>query len=217
MATVSPLIPFEPTGPSPREVARDQSLLEIDHELDSLLERIEDEIEGQGEAGREAMDRLQAFAEAMNLKVDRIGRYLSVMETRAAYCRKEAARLAARAKRAESKIERTKQMVLYYLATHNLTKLETDNTTLRRQKNSQDSVIVRNAEGIPSELKRYEVTVDGGVWMRLLPVLPEDLAAAMQASVRNTEPLNGAIKQYFAAGKTIEGVEVKRLFHLRAS
>jgi len=43
------------------------------------------------------------------------GRYLSVMEKRATHCKKEAARLAARARRTESKIGRTKQMVLYYL------------------------------------------------------------------------------------------------------
>jgi hypothetical protein len=48
-------------------------------------------------------------------------------------------------------------------------------------------------------------------------VLPEDLAAAMQSSVKNAEPQNSAIKQYFADGKTIDGAEVKRLFHLRVS
>jgi hypothetical protein len=33
--------------------------------------------------------------------------------------------------------------------------------------------------------------------------------------VKFTEPSNAAIKQHFASGKTIEGVEVKRLHHLR--
>jgi hypothetical protein len=56
----------------------------------------------------------------MNVKVDRIGRYLSVMETRAEHCRQEAARYAQRAKRAQSKIDRTKSMVLYYLESHDL-------------------------------------------------------------------------------------------------
>ena len=137
------------------------------------------------------------------------------METRAAHCKKEAARLAARAKRAESKIGRTKQMVLYYLESHNLARLETDETTLRRQRNSQDSVIVANDAVIPPDLQRYELKVDGDLWVKLFPVLPEDLAAALEATVKNSEPLHTAIKQYFAEGKTIEGVQVKRLFHLR--
>ena len=217
MAAATSLIPFDynPSSPSAKQVAEDNSLLKIDQELDVLLEQIEDEIEEQGVASKESMDRLQVFAEAMNLKVDRIGRYLSVMETRATHCKKEAARLAARAKRAENKIGRTKQMVLYYLESHNLARLETDETTLRRQKNSQDSVIVANDAVIPADLKRYELKVDGDLWMKLLPSLHDDLAAALQAAVKNSEPLHAAIKQYFAEGKSIEGVQVKRLFHLR--
>ena len=214
MAAATSLIPFD-MNPTARQVADDNSLLEIDQELDALLEQIEDEIEEQGEASKQSMDLLQVFAEAMNLKVDRIGRYLSVMETRAAHCKKESTRLAARAKRAESKIGRTKQMVLYYLESHNLARLESNETTLRRQKNSQDSVIVANDATIPPALKRYELKVDGDLWVRLFPVLPQDLAAALEAAVKNSEPLHTAIKQYFAEGKTIEGVQVKRLFHLR--
>ena len=214
MAAATSLIPFD-MDPTARQVADDNSLLEIDQELDAVLEQIEDEIEEQGEASKQSMDLLQVFAEAMNLKVDRIGRYLSVMETRAAHCKKEAARLAARAKRAESKTGRTKQMVLYYLESHNLARLETDETTLRRQKNSQDSVIVTSDAVIPTDLMRYELKVDGELWMKLLPVLPKDLATALESTVKSAEPLHAAIKQYFAEGKSIEGVQVKRLFHLR--
>jgi hypothetical protein len=81
-------------APSPTEVADDHSLLKLDYELDLLLEQIEDEIEESGEASKEAMDRLQLFCQPMNVKVDRIGRYLGVMKTRAAHCKEEAARKA---------------------------------------------------------------------------------------------------------------------------
>src|ERR1700761_6138870 len=134
MATASPLFPFEPSAATPSEIAGDHSLLKIDHELDLLMERIEDEIEEHGEASKEVMDLMELFGKAMNLKVDRIGRYLTAMEARAAYCRKEADRLARRAKRSESKLERTKEMVLYYLASHDLKQIESDAFTLRRQK-----------------------------------------------------------------------------------
>jgi hypothetical protein len=40
-------------------------------------------------------------------------------------------------------------------------KLETDSFTLRRQKNSQDSVIGSNPDAIPPDLKRYELKVTG--------------------------------------------------------
>jgi hypothetical protein len=214
----TPLIPFEGApAPSPARIADDHSLLKIDQELDLLLEQIEDEIEEGGEASKEAMDRLELFCQAMNVKVDRIGRYLAVMEVRAEHCRNEAARYTARAKRAQSKIDRTKSMVLYYLESHDLKQVESDDFTLRRQKNSQDSVIVSNPDAIPPDLKRYELKVAGDIWMKVFLALPEELAAALQAAVSGAEPMNQAIKQCFASGRTIDGVVVKRLYHLRTA
>ena len=74
MATTAttPLIPFDtaPAAPNPNDIADDHSLLKIDQELDSLMEQIEES----GEASEEAMDRLELFCQAMNVKVDRIGR-----------------------------------------------------------------------------------------------------------------------------------------------
>jgi hypothetical protein len=169
MATVaSPMLSEPAPGLSPTDIANDHSLLKLDHELDLLLEQIEDEIEESGEASKQAMDRLQLFCRAMNVKVDRVGRYLAVMKTRAAHCKQEAARYAARAKRAENKIARTESMVLYYLESHHLKQLETDDFTFRRQKNSQDSVIVRDAQAVPPELNRYELKMDGAFYLNVI-------------------------------------------------
>ena len=93
----TPLIPFQATPgaqSSPTSVATDHSLLDLDGELDALLDQIQDEIEEHGEASAEAMERFQLFCQAMDVKIDRIGRFLRVMETRAEYCKKESARYA---------------------------------------------------------------------------------------------------------------------------
>ena len=127
------------------------------------------------------------------------------MEVRAEHCKREAARYAARAKRTQSKIDRTKAMVLYYLESHDLKQLETEDTTLRRQKNSQDSVLVTNPDAIPPDLKRYELKVAGDIWVRVFLALPEELAAALQTAVSGAEPMNQTIKQCFASGRTIDG------------
>ena len=215
-AATSPTL-FASAGPAPipTDVADDHSLLTLDRELDFLLERIEDEIEESGEASKQAMDRLQLFCRAMNVTVNRVGRYLAVMKTRAAHCKQEAARYAARAKRAENKIARTESMVLYYLESHDLKQLETDDFTFRRQRNSQDSVIVRDAQAVPAELNRYELKVDGSLYLQVVRALPDELASSLRASVKFSEPSSTAIKQHFAIGKTVEGVEVKRIYHLR--
>src|ERR1700745_3803535 len=148
----TPLIPFQgsPGRPSLRAIATENSLLELDSELDALLDQIQDEIEELGEASAEAMERLQLFCGAMDVKIDRIGRFLRIMETRAEYCKKESARYAARARRAQNKIERTESMVLYYLASHDLKKIESHEFTLRRNKNTQDSVEIIQQEDIPA-------------------------------------------------------------------
>jgi hypothetical protein len=148
----TPLIPFKGITDalsSPTAVATDHSLLELDSELDLLLDQIQDEIEEQGEASVEAMERFQLFCQAIDVKIDRIGRFLRIMETRAEYCKKESARYAARAKRAQNKIERTESMVLYYLASHHLKKMESHEFTLKCNKNSQDSVVIAQLTGSP--------------------------------------------------------------------
>jgi len=214
MAAATPLIPFE-SEPTPAEVAGDHSLLELDRELDFLLEQIEDEIDEHGEAGSESMERLALYAKAMNLKVDRIGRYLSQMETRAVHCKKEAERYAARYKRAERKIDRTKSMVLYYLESHDLKQFESDSFTLRRQKNSQDSVIVSNAEAIPEEFRKFELRIEGPLLQRVKEALPDALKLDLTATVRSSEPSTMAIRRHLANGGKLDGAQVKRLYNLR--
>ena len=180
-----------------------------------MLDQIQDEIEEQGEATAEATERLQLFCEAMDVKIDRIGRFLRIMETRAEYCKKESARYAARARRAQSKIERTESMVLYYLASHDLKKIESHEFTLKRNKNSQDSVVITQPDSIPAYLRRFEAKIDGPLWLEVIDALPETLADPLSASVKSSEPSNSAIKQHIANGGVVEGASVKRGYHLR--
>jgi hypothetical protein len=214
---VSPMLSESTAAPSAMDVADDHSMLTLDRKLDLILEWIEDEIEENGEASKDAMDRLQLFCQAMNLKIDRIGRYRAAMESRVTHCKSEAARYTNRARRAEHKVERLEAMILYYLESHDLKQIESGDFTFRRQKNSQDSVIVRNANRIPSELKRYELKMDGCFYLELVRQLPDEMAERLDASVKSTEPSNTAIKQQVANGKTVEGVEIKRMYHLRVN
>lgn len=219
MATkATALIAFQATTAtplSPTAVATDHSLLELDCELDALLDQIQDEIEEHGEASAEAIERFQLFCRAMDVKIDRIGRFLRIMETRAEYCKKESARYAARARRAQSKIERTESMVLYYLASHDLKKIESHEFTLKRNKNSQDSVEITRADCIPDHLRRFEAKVDGPLWLEVIDALPKALAEPLAASIKSSEPSNSAIKEHIANGGVVEGASVKRGYHLR--
>jgi hypothetical protein len=128
-------------------IAEANSLFEIDMELDGLLEKIQDQVESEGEPSEDLVARFQQFCEAHGEKVDRIGRFVRMMEARELFCRSEAARLSDRARSAANRIERTKNMALYYLLSRGLKKIEGQQFTLRAQKNSQDSVRITDIGG----------------------------------------------------------------------
>jgi hypothetical protein len=104
-------------------IAEANSLFEIDMELDGLLEEIEEQVESEGQASEDVVARFQQFCEAHGEKVDRIGRFVRMMEAREQFCRNESARLADRARAVAGRVERTKSMVLHYLFSRDLKKI----------------------------------------------------------------------------------------------
>jgi hypothetical protein len=212
----APVLPFSQEKKTTAElIADDHSLLEIDRELDCLFDRIQDELEETGEVSPESKQLFDQFCEAFGEKVDRIGRFIRIMEARTAYCKTEAARLTARAKAAENKVEQTKALVLYYLQIREMTKMEGKQFTLRCQKNSQDSVRISDPELIPTRLKRVEARFDGDTWLCIINALPEDLRPIVAAGIQGMSPMNDAIKQAVAQKEPIEGVTVIRGHHIR--
>ena len=157
------------------------------------------------------------FCDAYGEKVDRIGRFIRVMEARSTYCKAEAARLVARGKSSENKVEQTKLLILYYLQSRDITKMEGKQFTLRCQKNSQDSVRISDPELIPLRLKRIEANFDGGTWERLLAALPKELRSILAAGIHDVVPMNDAIKQAFAKEGAVDGATVIRGHHVRVA
>lgn len=193
------------------------TLFEIDQELDSTLDEIENEMEENGSASPELLEKFQQFCEAAADKVDRIGRFLTVMESRSKYCRAEADRLQRRARSANGKVERTQNMVLYFLAARGLKKIEGREFTLRSQKNSQDSVLITDMGQLPMLFRELELRVSGSLWEEVLAAVPEETAHALKMSVRDERPSNEAIKFAASRSEQIPGAEVKRGVHLRVA
>jgi hypothetical protein len=186
--------------------AQENSLFEIDRELDFLLDEIQEEAdEGSEEVRAELVQKFHEFCEAYTEKVDRIGHFLSLMETRALYCRDQAARLTERARLTENKVERTKSMVLYYLRSRDLRKIEGREFTLCARKNSQDSVFISDEPKVPLVLREIEAKIPGRFWQALLSILPEDDATELKACVRQMKPSNEAIKNAAVMQESVPG------------
>jgi hypothetical protein len=196
-------------------IAEASSLFEIDVELDGLLEEIEGQVESEGQAAEDLVARFQQFCEAHGEKVDRIGRFVRIMEAREQYCRSESARLTDRARAAAGKVERTKNMVLYYLLSRDLKKIEGYQFTLRAQKNGQDSVRITDQAVVPKCYCRIEARIDGVIWETVLSLLPDELAKNLESSIQETRPDNDAIKAAVAQNEVVPGAEVRRGTHLR--
>jgi hypothetical protein len=218
----APVLPFaasEEKKAAPQSIVSDHSLLEIDRELDLLFDQMQDELEENGIVSPQSIERFHTFCDAYGEKVDRIGRFIRVMEARAAYCKAEAGRLIARGKSAENKIEQTKSLVLYYIQSRGgaITKMEGKQFTLRCQKNSQDSVRITDLALIPLRLKRVEARFDGKTWERILAVLPEDMKPLLIAGIQDVIPANDAIKQAITQKEVVEGATVIRGHHIRVA
>jgi hypothetical protein len=196
-------------------IAEANSLFEIDMELDGLLEEIQEQVESQGEASEDLVARFQQFCEAHGEKVDRIGRFVRMMEAREQFCRSEAGRLNDRARIAAGKVERTKNMVLYYLLSRDLKKIEGREFTLRAQRNSQDSVRITDEAAVPKSFCRIDAWIPGIIWETVLSILPDELARTLESSVQETRPDNDAIKSAVAQSEVVPGAEVRRGLHLR--
>jgi hypothetical protein len=198
-------------------IAEASSLFEIDMELDGLLEEIQEQVESEGEPSEDLVARFQQFCEAHGEKVDRIGRFVRMMEAREQFCRSEAVRLNDRARAAASKVDRTKNLVLYYLLSRDLKKIEGYQFTLRAQKNSQDSVRITDYAAVPKSFCRIEARVTGVIWETVLSLLPDELAKVLESSIQETKPDSDAIKAAVAQNEVVPGAEVRRGTHLRVA
>jgi hypothetical protein len=196
-------------------IAAASSLFEIDVELDGLLEEIEGQVESEGQAAEDLVARFQQFCEAHGEKVDRIGRFVRIMEVREQYCRSESTRLADRARVTAGKVERTKNMVLYYLLSRDLKKVEGYQFTLRAQKNSQDSVRITDEAALPLAYRKIDARIGGVLWETVLANLPDELGKMLESTVEESKPDTDSIKAAIQREENIPGAELRRGWHLR--
>jgi len=196
-------------------IADTNSLFEIDAELDGLLDEIEEQTAQGGEPSEEIVARFQQFCSAHGEKVDRIGRFLRRMEAREQFCRSEAARLSDRARAAACKVERTKNMVLYYLMSRELKSIDGREFTLRAQKNSQDSVRITNEAALPVSFRKIDVRIGGVLWETVLANLPEELGKMLESTVEESRPDADSIKAAIQREEEVPGAELRRGWHLR--
>jgi Siphovirus Gp157 len=125
-----------------QKVPRDpRSLFDLDERLIELLERA-DEAAQDGEIPQELLQEMNDYLEAFRTKVDRIAGYWRWQESIATICAEEAERLSARKRAAERRVNHLKDMLLAFMISRSVQRLEGDKAAIGLQANGMASLVI---------------------------------------------------------------------------
>ena len=200
---------------TPATTAESNSLFEIDKELEAAFDAASQEQEQTGAISDDTKQRcLDLFAE-LGKKVDRIARYVRVMELKARAAKEEATRLTARQKAAENRVEQVKSMLAYFMHVRGLKRLEGELNTIRLQKNGQASLQI-DPLTLPAEYNQLTITLPQPSWARVQEAInSSELKKELEAAVVACEPNKALVRQDLQVGKEIPGSVLAKGEHVR--
>ena len=124
------------------KVERDpRSLFDLDERLIELLDCADDAAQV-GEIPQELLLEINDYLEAFQTKVDRIAGYWRWQESIAAICGEEADRLSMRKRAAERRLNRLKEMLLAFMMSRGVKRLEGEKAAIGLQGNSMASLAI---------------------------------------------------------------------------
>ena len=194
--------------------AEDNTLFEIDAELEEQFDAAMHEQEETGFISDESKQRcFDLFAE-LGKKIDRIARYVRATELKARAAKEEVARLAARQKCAENRVAQVKGMLAFYMLSRGLTRLEGELNTIRLQKNGQPTLQIDRSI-LPQNYNVRSLTLTEPDWEQILnAVTCPSLRVALEASVVNVEPDRERIRQQLQVGRPVPGAALVKGQHV---
>ena len=159
---------------SAADVAKGQSIFEIDESLAALVEAAEADAEANnGELSEPIKEALVTYAEAFGYKVDRIADFLKAQKAEAEIAQREGERFQARHKAAENREKRLKQMLVWFMLTRNVQKLRGELNTICLQANSAPSLVVNENTHIPASFYRARIEISWPEWIEVIESLPQ--------------------------------------------
>ena len=184
---------------TPATTAENNTLFEIDAELEAQFDAASQEQEQTGAISEETKQRcLDLFAE-LGKKVDRIARYVRATEFKAKAAKEEATRLTARQKAAENRVEQVKSMLAFFMHVRGLKRLEGELNTIRLQKNGQASLQI-DPLTLPAEYNQMTISLAQPDWARVLEAIASpELKKQLEAAVIACEPNKALIRQASAS------------------
>jgi hypothetical protein len=205
---------------SAADVAKGQSIFEIDESLAALVEAAEADAEANnGELSEPIKEALVTYAEAFGYKVDRIADFLKAQKAEAEIAQREGERFQARHKAAENREKRLKQMLVWFMLTRNVQKLRGELNTICLQANSAPSLVINETTHIPASFYRARIEISWPEWVEILEALPQgplrDRLTNGEGKFVQKELQRGILSDALARGDVIEGVSLIKGSYVR--
>src|SRR5512146_3262163 len=185
--------------------AENNTLFEIDKELEGAFDAASQEQEETGAISDETQQRcLNLFAE-LGKKVDRIARYVRATELKARAAKEEAARLSGRQRAAENRVEQVKSMLAFFMHARGLKRLEGELNTIRLQRSGQASLQI-DPLALPAQYNQLTLALAQPAWVRVLDAISSpELKKDLEAAVTACEPNKALVRNQLQAGQQISG------------
>jgi len=201
-----------------RELARGLSLFEIDQALAMLIESAQEEAAANnGELSEELKAALADYVEAFGEKVDRIANYLKAQESFADLAKREAARLEARRKAAENRVKGLKTFLCFFMASHELKRLQGPLNTITLASNSAESLVLDETAHMPDTFHKVLAEVAWNEWEEIMAALPDGLLRERLTGGNGVrrELDRARLAEALKAGVTVSGARLVRGQHVR--
>lgn len=195
-----------------------RSLFDLDDRLIDLMDRAEEAYETAGAVPEELTQEINEYIEAWRGKVDRIAGYWRWQESIAAICGKEAERLAARKKAADARVTRLRNMLLAFMVSRGLKKLEGEKSSIGMQANSTASLVIDDPLQIEDCFREQQLTFTKVELRETAAQLPEGPARRrLESLLKNADwPIAGcAVRAALDNGDNVAGARLVKGHHVR--
>jgi hypothetical protein len=201
-----------------RKVERDpRSLFDLDERLVELLERVDDAAQV-GEIPQEMLLEINDYLEAFQTKVDRIAGYWRWQESIAAICAEEAERLSARKRAADRRLTRVKEMLVAFMMSRGVKRLEGEKAAIGLQANSMASLAIDDPLQIVECFFQKSLRVTKTELQEIVYQLADgQLRVRLEAALASTgwEIDCSAVRFAIANGSNVSGARLVKGHHVR--
>lgn len=195
-----------------------RSLFDLDDRLIDLMDRAEEAYETAGAVPEELTQEINEYIEAWRGKVDRIAGYWRWEESIAAICGKEAERLAARKKAADARVARLRNMLLAFMMSRGLKKLEGETSSIGMQANSTASLLIDDPLQIGDCFREQQVTFTKVELREMAAQMPEGPARRRLESLLDNagwQIAGCAVRAALDNGDEVAGARLVKGHHVR--